>query len=80
MLPATVQATQVLPGMEVFSSADPGQPCGHIVNAETAAAGRFDCLVEIKTAALESGNVHLGDASGPELAFGALPYVLPEPA
>jgi hypothetical protein len=72
--------------MEVFSSADPGQPCGMIVNAERsdlrtqAHAGRYDCLVEIKSAALNDGSVHLGAADGPALRFGALPYAFPDAA
>ena len=79
-LPATVAAERVAAGMEVFSSADPGQPCGMVVNAEPSGQGRFDCLVETKTAALEGGSVHLGAPDGPALAFGALPYSLAEPA
>ena len=80
MMPATVLADRVEPGMEVFSSADPGQPCGLVVNAEPSGQGRFDCLVETKTAALDSGSVHLGAPGGPALEFGALPYPLAEPA
>ncbi|CAN0621536.1 tRNA-modifying protein YgfZ [Burkholderia multivorans] len=64
-------------GIEVFHSDDPGQPCGMIVNAAASPAGGVDALVEIKLAALESGNVHLGAADGPALAFAPLPYALP---
>lgn len=67
----------VNPGIEVFSSADPEQPCGMIVNAETAAPGRAECLVEIKLSMLEQGSIHLGSSSGPRLQFEALPYALP---
>lgn len=82
-------------GADVFSSTDPTQPCGTIVNAETmqadagsaAAAGSaatpvryYKCLVEIKLAALESGTVHAGSANGPALAFGTLPYALADDA
>jgi folate-binding protein YgfZ len=80
MLLATTTAQDARPGMEVFSSADPEQPCGMIVNAERSAADRMECLVEIKTAALDQGAIHLGSASGPALQFKALPYPLPDPA
>ena len=81
MLAATLPGLEApAPGTEVFSSADPGQPCGVIVNAAAAPDGRAECLVEIKTAALEQGTVHLDSAQGPALVFGALPYPLPEPA
>jgi folate-binding protein YgfZ len=67
----------VAPGMELFHSADPGQPCGMVVNAASAPEGGVDVLVEVKLAALESGSVHLGAADGPALTFLALPYTLP---
>jgi hypothetical protein len=64
-------------GAELFHSADPGQPCGMVVNAAAAQEGGVDVLVEIKLAALESGTVHLGSAEGPALRFIALPYGFP---
>lgn len=73
---ASIPTTDVAAGNEVFSSADPGQPCGMIVNAEASGPGRSECLVEIKTAALDEGNVHLGSADGPALSFHTLPYSL----
>ncbi|RJF96332.1 folate-binding protein [Noviherbaspirillum saxi] len=77
MLLATVEGAEVLPAMEIFSSADPGQPCGMIVNAERNLQNGVDCLVELKIAAAEEGTVHLGSAQGPVLSFGKLPYALP---
>ena len=77
MLIASVDAGEAKAGTEVFSSADPEQPCGMIVNAESNAQGGTDCLVELKFAATEEGTIHLGSAQGPQLAFGALPYPLP---
>lgn len=74
---ASVASLAAQAGMEVFSSADPDQPCGRIVNAERGAAQRMDCLVEMKTAALTQGSIHLGAASGAVLEIGALPYALP---
>ena len=79
MLPAIVQAADVLPGMEVYASTDPEQPCGQIVNAEPSGE-QTHCLVELKTAVLDEGaQIRLGSASGPLLQIGALPYVLTDP-
>ena len=78
MLLASVQADSVAAGTEVFWSADPDQPCGMIVNAESSLDGNIDCLVETKVTATEEGTIHLGSASGPVLRFAPLPYSLPE--
>ncbi|WP_235952882.1 CAF17-like 4Fe-4S cluster assembly/insertion protein YgfZ [Noviherbaspirillum galbum] len=67
-------------GGELFSSEDPGQPCGMVVNAERNASGETECLVEIKLAALDAGTIHLGAPDGPALRFGELPYPLTDPA
>jgi folate-binding protein YgfZ len=72
---ATTNANMVLPGTEVFSDADPGQPCGMVVNAELGPDGRLACLVEIKLELLGS-NIHLQNLEGPRLEFGPLPYSL----
>ncbi|WP_151634807.1 CAF17-like 4Fe-4S cluster assembly/insertion protein YgfZ [Noviherbaspirillum aerium] len=76
MLLASV-AAEVKAGMEVYSSADPDQPCGMVVNAAPNLHGASDMLVEIKIAAAEEGSVHLGSAQGPALSFSSLPYALP---
>jgi tRNA-modifying protein YgfZ len=80
MLRASVASLDAQAGMEVFSSADPGQPCGQIVNAERSTTQQMECLVELKTAAVEHGSLHLGGADGAVLVPGTLPYALPEPA
>lgn len=67
----------VRPGVELFHSDDPSQPCGMVVNAAAGAKGGVDMLVEIKLTALENGTVHLGAADGPLLEFLPLPYALP---
>ncbi len=77
MLLASVDSTEASAGMEVYSSVDPDQPCGMIVNAEPNLKGGADCLVELKIAASEAGAIHLGSVQGPVLAFGVLPYSLP---
>ncbi|RDU99308.1 YgfZ/GcvT domain-containing protein [Trinickia dinghuensis] len=67
----------VRPGVELFHSDDPSQPCGMLVNAAPAPREGFDVLAEVKLSALENGTVHLGAADGPLLAFLPLPYALP---
>ena len=72
---ASVDNAAARPGDEVYSSADPDQPCGMVVNAAPNGLGGADALVEIKLGALEAA-VHLGSAAGPALRFAALPYSL----
>lgn len=76
---ATIATADVKAGSEVFSSADPEQPCGMVVNAEQNAAGSALCLVEIKLAAIDNGSIHLGSVSGPALQLQRLPYELTDP-
>ena len=80
MMLASTNTSNAQAGMEIFSSADPEQPCGMVVNAEPSAPDQADCLVEIKTASMDHGAIHLGSASGPVLQFRPLPYALPDPA
>jgi folate-binding protein YgfZ len=76
---ALVDDASVQAGSEVFSSEDPGQPCGMVVNAEAADTNTAACLIEIKLAALESGSIHVGAITGPALKLLDLPYALAEP-
>lgn len=80
MMLASIATADVQAGMEIFSSADPEQPCGMVVNAEPVSSDRADCLVEIKIASMEGATVRLGSADGPALQFMPLPYALPDPA
>ncbi|GGY00803.1 folate-binding protein [Massilia dura] len=73
---ATIDDAAVTPGTEVFAPADPGQPCGMVVNAAPNGSGGVDALVEMKLDALEGGDVRARAADGPALAFQPLPYVL----
>lgn len=65
-------------GTEVFSDADPGQPCGMVANAERGPDGRIACLVELKMELAQSV-VRVGSATGMPLAFAPLPYELADP-
>ncbi|WP_277186318.1 folate-binding protein YgfZ [Caballeronia sp. BR00000012568055] len=74
---ALAHGAAATPGAELFHSADPGQPCGMVINVAAAPNGGVDCLVEIKLAALDNGAVHVGAADGPALEFLPLPYAYP---
>ena len=78
MLLASTQAAIAAAGMEIFSEADPDQPCGLVVNAERNPEGTWDLLVEIKLEAAQTP-VHLDAANGQLLRFLELPYVIRDP-
>lgn len=87
---ASTHAESVVAGMEIFSDADPGQPCGLVVNAEHNPEGFWDLLVEIKLDAAGTP-VRLGVADAADtsntadttdknlLHFSELPYALRDP-
>lgn len=70
----------ITPGTEVFHSDDPTQPAGMVVlsSPNPSIPGRVDLQVECKLEALESGELHLGNAQGPVLKIDTLPYPLIE--
>jgi folate-binding protein YgfZ len=72
---ASVDNAAARAGDEVFSTADPDQPCGMVVNAAPNGEGGADLLVELKLAALDE-EVRLGSAAGAPLRFLAMPYPL----
>jgi len=78
------------PGAELFSSADPGQPAGLVINAASvpaapsASAGGVGhaVLAELKldahdAAASGAATLHLGQADGPALSLAPQPYAVP---
>lgn len=73
---ASIDAAQAQAGDEVFDLADPGQPCGMVVNAAPNGSGSVDALVEMKLAALGQGDVRLGSAEGPAVRVLPMPYAL----
>ncbi|HWJ96391.1 MAG TPA: folate-binding protein, partial [Telluria sp.] len=72
---ASIDNAAALPGQEVFSTADPEQPCGMVVNAAPNGEGGADALVEMKLAALTE-EVRLGSAAGAPVRFLPMPYPL----
>ncbi|HJW56172.1 MAG TPA: folate-binding protein [Burkholderiaceae bacterium] len=79
MFLALIAGQDARPGMEVFSAADPEQPCGMVVNAERTSQNESACLVEMKITAVDAGTVHLGSATGAALQFQPLPYPVTDP-
>ena len=69
----------LMPGQEVFHSADADQPAGMVVLAG-GGAGAQSALIEVKLAALTEGTLHAGGVDGPLLTLRALPYGLPTDA
>jgi folate-binding protein YgfZ len=72
---ATVANPAARAGDEVYSMADPDQPCGMVVNAAANGLGGADLLVEMKLGALGE-DVRHGAAGGPALGFQHMPYHL----
>lgn len=70
-------ASAMQPGQEVFSSLDPAQPAGMVVNAAPGPAGTYSALVEVKLACTMGSDLHLGALDGPQLIQRPLPYALP---
>lgn len=68
----------VAAGQELFSSQDPDQPCGLVVQAARSAQGPWLAIVSMQTSAAEAGNLYLGSPSGTALALLPLPYALLE--
>lgn len=65
-------------GQEVFHSADPSQPAGLVACAAARPDGQgASALVEVKLAALDQGELHLGAPDGAMLHRRELPYAVP---
>ncbi|MDH4479571.1 MAG: folate-binding protein [Rhodoferax sp.] len=77
-LPTGMQDGLLQAGQEVFSSQDPDQPCGLVVQAAPSAHGRWLAIVSIQTNAAEHGELHLGSAGGAPVELLPLPYALLE--
>ena len=73
-------AKSAKPGVEIFHSSDPAQPCGMVVLASPNLrdAARIDFQIECKLDSLESGDIHLASIDGPVLKIDSLPYPLIE--
>ena len=77
-LPPSDSDAPVAAGQELFSSQDPDQPCGLVVQAARSEHGPWLAIVSMQTSAAEAGNLYLGSPSGAALALLPLPYALLE--
>lgn len=65
---------------EVYWSGDPNQPAGLVALAAPHPQAGHDAIVELKSAVLAEGSLHLGSVNGALLTPRALPYALPSDA
>lgn len=66
-----------LPGAPVFSPNFPDQSAGMVVSAQPSPQGGGDLLAIVQLSSIDSGEIHLGSPSGPQLILRTLPYTLP---
>ncbi|GAB2908220.1 folate-binding protein [Paralcaligenes sp. KSB-10] len=75
--PSTTAASG-LPGLDIYDSLHPDNPCGRVINAagddNAAANGKMHLLLEIQLSDLGSAAFRLGQADGPAIELQALPY------
>lgn len=68
----------IVPGLDIFNAAVPGEPCGMVVRAARRDEKRIACLAVIPLEMSGSPSLHLGAPNGPRLHPDALPYVMPD--
>jgi tRNA-modifying protein YgfZ len=61
-------------GQEIFHSEDAGQPAGMVLNAAQVTGQPMSLLATVKLAALNSGSLHLGSATGAVIQASPMPY------
>jgi len=74
-----LQSTESTPpnaGDKIFSSSFPNQAAGTVVSAEPNPNSGIDILAVVQIKAIDSGDLHLENATGPELTVKELPYSL----
>lgn len=66
-------------GAELYcTSSESGQGAGKVVAAQPTPAGGFDLLVVVQQSLVDAAeDIRIGDAAGPRLTFGNLPYPFP---
>jgi hypothetical protein len=64
------------PGAHLYSPDLPDQSCGTVVESAPAPGGGYELLAVMQMSSAEGGDVRLGSADGPRLAFRPLPYPL----
>ncbi|MEN9759109.1 MAG: hypothetical protein RL676_258 [Pseudomonadota bacterium] len=85
-LPPTVSDAVALIGQDIWSDAQPAEPCGQVVaaapriNAQGNPSEGVALLVQLSLAAWETQGLHIGALDGPLLAARELPYAIPAEA
>jgi len=77
-MPAIANDALVQSGQELFSSEDPEQPCGLVVQAARSSQGAWLAIVSMQTSAAESGELRLSGPGGAPVTLLPLPYALLE--
>jgi folate-binding protein YgfZ len=73
---ARIDANCPAPGTDLYSPDLPDQSCGKVIEAAPGPAGGCEFLASMLMASAEGGDIHVGAADGPRLAFLPLPYAL----
>jgi folate-binding protein YgfZ len=68
------------PGARLYAPAFGDQPCGTVINANTAPGGGGEFLFVAQVTAIAGGLLRLDAVDGPAVSLLPLPYVLPEAA
>lgn len=76
----TAQEAGIAPGLDVFDTTSPNEPCGTLVRAARFDTGRIDCLMVVSRELSASASLRLGAPDGPALHITPLPYALPDEA
>lgn len=69
-------AVALAAGHDIYAATDSDQPCGRVAQAAPAPCGGFDAIVSLQVSAAQTGDLHLGAATGPALTLLELPYPL----
>jgi folate-binding protein YgfZ len=64
------------PGTDLYSADLPDQSCGKVIEAAPGPAGGSELLASMLMSSAEGGDIRVGAADGPRLAFLPLPYAL----
>ncbi len=73
---ARIEGNCPVPGTDLYSADLPDQSCGKVIEAAPGPAGGCEFLASMLMSSAEGGDIHVGAADGPRLAFLPLPYAL----
>lgn len=74
----TALESGIVPGLDIFNTAVPNEPCGIVVRAARHDEKRIDCLVVVPRDMSASKFLRVGALDGPKIYPDALPYALPD--